>query len=368
VAITPAQVRNQEFPIRLKGYDPDTVRAFLAEVAAAYRATIRDEGAQWALHNISDDLAAVVRAAHAAAEKVLASAEDEAEACRTKAEIEAGVIRHEAEVYAERARSDADAEAARAIQVLKRTQGQAADVHRDADEARSLLADARTQAEQIIAEAESRAAYVHDEAAAALATHRAEAMADREEARALLERIEARARDLLASAERDAAEIRRVATRDARARVLELHEQGEEVRATAEEQARARVAEVLREGQARLDALDATERAMQDRLQAAQQEFQEIVHRLLVSDQTTIDLTEDEPFVILDGRYDAHRPVPPAASGARTDRSSDAAPGPSGPAPDDADAPPAALVRQMVSLAAGRATAPVAPESTPALA
>jgi len=335
VAITPEQVRNQEFPVRLKGYDPDAVRAFLVEVAAAYRATIRDEGAQWALHNISDDLAAVLRAAHGAAEKVLASAEAEAAERRAKADIEAAVIRREAEEYAEQTRADADAEAARAIQVLKRTQGKAADVHRDADEVRSLLADARAQAEQIVAEAEARAAYVHEEAAAALAAHRAEAMADREEARELLERIEARARDLLTAAEHEAAEITRLATREARARVLEIHEQAEEVRAVAEAQARDRVAEVLRDGQQRLDELEHAERAMQDRLHEAQREFQEIVRRLLASDDTTIDLTDDEPLVVLDGRYDEGQPAGSARSGA--------------------DAPGDDLVHTMVSAAVGRA-------------
>lgn len=312
MAITPEQVKNQEFPIRLKGYDPDAVRAFLVEVAAAYRATIRDEGAQWALHNISDDLAAVLRAAHGAAEKVLAAAEAEAAELRAKAAIEAEVIRRDAERYAEQTRSDADAEAARAIQVLKRTQGKAADIHRDADEAQSLLADARARAEKIIAEAESRATYVHDEADAALAAHRAEALADREEARELLERIETRARDLLTEAE--------------------------EVRVVAEAQARDRVAEVLRDGQQRLDALEDAERAMQDRLHAAQREFQEIVRRLLVSDETTIDLTDDEPLVVLDGRYDEGRPSSHAA-----------------PAAGAAEAAPDDLVRQMVSVAVGQA-------------
>src|SRR5262245_66655115 len=87
------------------------VRSFLAEVAQAYRATIRDQGAQWALSNISDDLAAVLRAAHDAAERVVTLAQTEAAEARTRAEAEAKGILSDAEAYATSVREDADEEA-----------------------------------------------------------------------------------------------------------------------------------------------------------------------------------------------------------------------------------------------------------------
>jgi DivIVA domain-containing protein len=352
VAITPEQVKNQEFPIRLKGYDPELVRSFLAEVAQGYRATIRDQGAQWALANISDDLAAVLRAAHDAADRVVAIAETEAAEARTRAEAEAKGIIADAESYATKAREEADAEARRALQVLKRAQGEASSVTRDAEEAKQLLDDAREQAACIVssaqvearkaieavvpdqeiarriaeteelhtvatqrfAEAEQAAANAHTNADAVVArirqdaeeyaaNRRREATEDREKARLVLERTEEKARGLLRQAEEQASAVQRLAEREARNRVQQIHDQMAEIQRAAENEARERVQSILAEAQIRLDALEETERSLQDRISAAQREFQSIVHRL-VGSNATIDLTEQEPMVVLGGRLD----------------------------------------------------------------
>jgi DivIVA domain-containing protein len=352
VAITPEQVKNQEFPVRLKGYDPELVRSFLAEVAQAYRATIRDQGAQWALANISDDLAAVLRAAHDAADRVIAMAEMQAAEMRTRAEAEAKGIVGDAEGYATKIRDEADDEARRALQVLKRAQGEATSVTRDAEEAKHLLDEAREQAATIVSSAQTEARKVIEgvvpdeeiarrvaeteelhsvamqrftdaEQALAKATADAEAVAgrmrqdaeeyaanrrreateDREKARLVLERSEEKARAVLRQAEEQASAVQRLAEREARSRVQQIHDQMAEIQRAAENEARERVQSILAEAQSRLDALEETERALQDRISAAQREFQSIVHRL-VGSNATIDLTDQEPMVVLGGRLD----------------------------------------------------------------
>jgi DivIVA domain-containing protein len=353
VAITPEQVKNQEFPIRLKGYDPDLVRHFLADVAQAYRATIRDQGAQWALANISDDMAAVLRAAHDAADKVVALAEQEAAEVRLKAEAEAESILADADGYSTKVREDADTEAHRALAVLKRAQGEATTVTRDAGAARELLeaaqeqadkllADARAEAAQLRAgegdvvaatrnaaeadelhllaeqryeeaqqsaaallhEAEARAAQVRQEADALVAERRREASEDREQARILLERTQAQADLVRREAEEQAAAVCRLAEREARSRVQKLQEQAAEIHRAAESEARDRVQAILSEAQRRLDALEVTEQQLHERIFAAQQEFQGVVQKLLGDPNATIDLTDDHPMVVLGGRME----------------------------------------------------------------
>lgn len=163
MAITPEQVKNQEFPVRIKGYEPEAVRRFLVEVAAAYRATIRDQGAQWALANISDDLAAVLRAAHNAAEKVMTHAEADAAEVRQKADREADTRLAAAEVES--------------IQLLRDTRGEAETLRHEAEEqARTLREQAEAQADEIRrqAEADSRRILADTQARADQVRHESE--------------------------------------------------------------------------------------------------------------------------------------------------------------------------------------------------
>jgi DivIVA domain-containing protein len=160
VAITPEQVKNQEFPVRIKGYEPEAVRRFLVEVAAAYRATIRDQGAQWALANISDDLAAVLRAAHNAAEKVM-----------THAEADAAEVRQEADHEADTRLAAAEVES---IQLLRDARGEAEVLRHEAEEqARTLRERSEAQADAIRrqAEADGRRILAESQARAEQARH-----------------------------------------------------------------------------------------------------------------------------------------------------------------------------------------------------
>lgn len=303
MAITPEQIKNQEFPMRLKGYDPDAVRVFLNDVSRAYRSTIRDQGAQWALANISDDLAAVLRAAHDAADRVVAQAEAEATEIEARADAQARAILVDANAYGSKTRTSADDEMSRALEVLHRAQREGADVARDAEAAQALLADAQQQAASIVATAESDAA-----------ERRREATEHRESARLLLERTESQAAELIRTAEADA---------------------------------RRRVQAILTEGQGRLDQLELEERQLEERICAAQSEFQEVVYRLMGS-STTIDLTEDEPLVMIEGRLHSADPLDLFAEELHTDRLS-RLPG------DGATRVDRRTVQRMVSAAVDRA-------------
>jgi DivIVA domain-containing protein len=342
VAITPEQVKNREFTVRLKGYDPEEVRSFLAEVAAAYRATIRDQGAQWALSNISDDMAAVLRAAHETAEKVLAQAETQADELRSRAEA-AAALRD----------SEADENTRLAVEVLKRAQGRADRVAQDCLDARKALEDARHQAQEIVGAALAEATGVRAdvgelaerERRAADAEARLElASKQADEAKSTAatilfeaEQTAAQASAALTEANERAATILRAAEREARLRAQQLEEQGRQIAELSESEARVRVQAVLSEGQRQVDTLEAEEQRLRERIMSVQNAFDSVVTRLLTEDDTTLDLTDEEPMVVIGGSY--------AAEG-----------GHSGEGP--ADAPPAPdtdLVRRMVSAAVGSA-------------
>jgi DivIVA domain-containing protein len=302
VAITPEYMKNKEFTVRLRGYDTAEVRAFLKQAANAYRATIRDGGAEWALSNVSDDLAGLMRVAHDTAQKVIDSTE--AEAAETRARADAySAGRHET----------ADNEADLAVEVLRRTQSQADQVATDCDDARDVLEQAQAEATRIRAAAQVTADEAHaevagaedlrrqraeaeeihalaveayDEAQAAAATIISEADSDRVTAETLLRDAQERA-DVIATA----------AESDARARVEVIREEASRIEIEAEAEARRRVEAILSEGQRRLDVLEATEARLQDRIAAAQAESRALVERLLGPDPT-IDLTGDDDDII----------------------------------------------------------------------
>ncbi len=296
--ISPEQVKNQEFPIRLKGYDPELVREFLAEVAAAYRATIRDSGAQWALEHVSSDMAAVLRAAHDAAEKVLAQAETEANEVRDRtraeadaelAEASAALVRAEEEAVRARADSEsvsadclaakellgeAESQAekilseaeARADAILAGARGDADALERslapsdellraaaEAEQRREIAVqqeeDARSAVALILSEATEQARQWRSEAEESVADLRREAMDDREQARLLLEQTQARADEILVEANQRAAGLARDAEREARLQLEKAEQKVASLMDVAEVEARARVQSALTEGQ-----------------------------------------------------------------------------------------------------------------------
>jgi hypothetical protein len=155
-----------------------------------------------------------------------------------------------------------------------------------------------------MSEAEAYATRLRQEADEYSSTRRLEATEDREQARLLLERTEEQSRALLREAGEQAAAVQRLAEREARNRVQQIHDQMTEIQRAAENEARERVQGILAEAQSRLEMLEECERQLQNRISAAQREFQSIVHRLVGTTDATIDLTDEEPMVVLGGRLD----------------------------------------------------------------
>ena len=330
MAITPETVKNREFSIRLKGYDPDEVRAFLEDVSKAYRATIRDGGAEWALQNVNDDMAAVLRAAHVTAEGVLSTAEAEAAKIRVDAKTQAAVVRVDAE-------NDA-----------KSVSVSAAAVAADAHQAKDLLDEAATRAEAIVTDAQDTAVQILadveavtqlreqlrsvDKKRASAAQHYHETRQASEEmmvtAQAQADRLRGDADDYAASRRREAMADREEARITLERAREEAHSEADMILAAATEGARTRVEETLADGQARLESLARNETVLQERLRAAQEEFQEIMARLGTT--TTIDLTDDDGVLVYQGV-------------------------PTGESADEGDAEMDDATQDMVSSAVGRA-------------
>ncbi len=301
MAITPETVKNRKFPIRLKGYDIDEVRAFLDEVAGAYRAVIRDGGTELALATVSDDMASVLRATHSAAESVVSSAEAEAAQIRTNAKADAAAARDEAEAQTGQTTADAAVVAA------------------DARRAKELLDDAGARAEEIVAEAQDAAVQILDDveavtnlreqlraadkkrATAAQQYHETEQAAEEivAVAKTQAERVRADADDYAAQQRREAVADREQARIEVERAAEEGRVEADKILAAATEGARVRVEEALAEGQARLEAVARNESILQERLEAAQQELREIMSRL--DSSRTIDLTEDDSVLVYQG-------------------------------------------------------------------
>lgn len=256
--MTPEQIKHREFPVRLKGYDPDEVRRFLDQVAAVFRVAVADDGGQAPTRD--GDLAQVLIAAHEAAEKIVADAERQAASLTAKAEDK---------------HARADEHACRAKQILDRAQERYAEITADCSAAKQALADAHEQAAAIVAEA-------REDASDVVLSERAEAAAAEIEAR-----VEREARSRLD--EVDAA---------ADAKLAELDAYVADARRAADEEA----ARILDEARTRVDELAEQERALQARLDDARAELQSIVTRV-VGDDTTIDLTHDAPVVAFEGSY-----------------------------------------------------------------
>jgi DivIVA domain-containing protein len=256
--MTPEQIKHREFPVRLKGYDPDEVRRFLDQVAAVFRVAVADEGGQAPTGD--SDLAKVLAAAHEAAEKIVLDAERQAAALVAKAEDK---------------HARADEHAARAKQILERAQERYATISADCNEAKQTLADAESRAADIVAAAQEDASKV-------VLTERAEQAAIDIEAR-----VEAETRARLD--EVDAA---------VDAKLAELDTYVADTRRSAEEEA----TRLIAEAKARVDELADRERTLQRRVAEAQTELRSLVARF-VGEEPTIDLTAADPVIAFEGTY-----------------------------------------------------------------
>lgn len=246
MAMTPEQIQHREFPVRLKGYDPDEVRRFLDQVAAVFRVAVADDEGR--APSSDGDLAQVLAAANVAADKVIADAERQASALVTKAD-------------AKHAR--ADEHAARAQKILERAQARSAAIADDCRDARQALTDAEAKAADIVAQAQEDAA----EIALTERTKKVAAELDGQlEARmqASMDQVDAAADAKLAELDRYVAECRLAADQKA--------------------------ARIIAAAEARADELAAHEHALQTKVSEAQAELRKFVARF-AGDDVTIDLT-----------------------------------------------------------------------------
>jgi DivIVA domain-containing protein len=329
--MTPEQIKFKEFPVRIKGYDTEAVRAFLDRVAAAFRAATTDDGD----HHIvvtDTDLVGVLAGAHDAASKVLEDAQREADAIVAKAEAFTASQRQEATADAEKAR-----------EILQRAQDRRDAIGEDCRRAQSVLSDAESQAEalrslaqadaskvvltdqarqwataiqdRVEAEAAERIAAI-DEAAEAkmaeldqyVATNKRQANRDRSAAKEVLGRAEHKAKAIVGRAEDKAQDITKIAEREARSRIDQLRQEAQqqaaELQEAAKAQAKQHVTEIVAAARVRLDELDAEERMLQERIDRARRELSPVpLDDNDNNSDTIIDLTEWDLLVSLDGTY-----------------------------------------------------------------
>jgi DivIVA domain-containing protein len=141
----PADIRNVQFPVSVRGYDRDAVDAYLKrvnrviaelEISRSPRAAVRH-----ALDRVGKQTVAVLQEARESADKLLEAAREEADAEKERAKAEAAKLVVNASDEADRAKAEAD----------------------------RILAEAKAQASEIIANAEADAAKRKQEADAEIA-------------------------------------------------------------------------------------------------------------------------------------------------------------------------------------------------------
>ncbi|MDQ4145105.1 MAG: DivIVA domain-containing protein [Actinomycetota bacterium] len=194
----PQEIELAEFPLARRGYDPDQVRSFLANVASEYRQALSAAAAADSKskatpgEEISHRVASIVDSAEQAAADILSSARFEAEQLRTAAREEAAstnnaALRHLQEAVRIREQAEKHAEE---IQAAGRAEAER--IESEAQQMASLLlADARDHAASIEREARLRAVALERSASANAASVLAEA-------RTRYERLQAAERESLA--------------------------------------------------------------------------------------------------------------------------------------------------------------------------
>ena len=246
MALTPDDIEKRQFGTSRKGYSPDEVKRFLAEVADAQRQT----EATPAFARLGDEVASVLESVHRSAESITTSAQTDAEQTRAEADAYAIETRAKAErdaadhfaaaaddrAAAKRARDAAEAFAAseteRITQAKKESEEQAS----------SVLADAQARAEQVTSAAETQAA-------------------------ALLDDAETRSEAQLGQ---------------------------------AEDEARRRSTTVIAQAQGRLDKLLSAERDVHDRLVAASADIRVAIGRVAGRQAAELELATEDPTIDID--------------------------------------------------------------------
>lgn len=145
-----AEIAHKEFTVVLRGYDRDEVDQFLAQLEEALQDLVERADDRPAPGHVAEwmgnEVAAVLAAAEAAAEKVRADAAADSDAVRLQAETDLV----EARKAVERARSDAD-------KVRVNAEEEAAEIKlKSQEEAERILREARLVAQRVENAAQSR--------------------------------------------------------------------------------------------------------------------------------------------------------------------------------------------------------------------
>jgi DivIVA domain-containing protein len=160
----PADIRNVSFPVSVRGYDRDTVDAYVKranrviaelEVSRSPQAAVRH-----ALDRVGKQTVAVLQEARESADKLLEAARDEADAEKERAKAEAAKLVVNASDEADQTKAEAD-------KVLAEARA----------ESEKLVGEARTNAAEIVATAEASAAKQKQEAEQEIGELRGEAEA-----------------------------------------------------------------------------------------------------------------------------------------------------------------------------------------------
>jgi DivIVA domain-containing protein len=176
--LTPEEIRNQRFPIVLRGYEKDDVDVYLQRIAADYEAAIS------AIASAADPYASLGREVGA----VLRSAKESAESLRLDADEEARLIRQKAGDEAMEMRRRSAEEAAGTLEA-----------------AREKALKLSQEAERLVAAAQEEARLAREKAAEETAEMRRRAA---DEASATLDAASQEAEVLRSDAERQARELR----------------------------------------------------------------------------------------------------------------------------------------------------------------
>ena len=156
----PADIRNVQFPVSVRGYDRDAVEAYLKrvnrviaelEISRSPRAAVRH-----ALDRVGKQTVAVLQEARESADKLLETARDEADAEKDRAKAEAAKLVVNASDEADRAKAEADeivaAAKTQASEIVARAEADAEKRKREAD---SEIAAATEKADARIREIQS---------------------------------------------------------------------------------------------------------------------------------------------------------------------------------------------------------------------
>ena len=301
MALTPDDIEKRQFGTSRKGYSPDEVKRFLAEVAAAQR----QAEATPAFARLGGEVASVLESAHRSAESITTSAQTDAEQTRAEADAYAIETRAKAErdaadhfAAAEKARVDAEAAAAE----LRDT------AERQAANDRSVAERARAEAEAFAASETERMTQAKNESdeqiAAALAALESETSAQRDEAATraaqLVADAETQASSVVADAQAHAEQVTSAAEAQAAALLDDAETRAQAQLGQAEDEARRRSTTVIAQAQGRLDKLLGAERDVHDRLVAASADIRVAIGRVAGRQAAELELTTEDPTIDID--------------------------------------------------------------------